>query len=181
MVKLKIVVIGPKMSGKSTVSNFLSDAIDYNIEDYRPTQGVRILEFEIPQRKIEIELWDCSGDDKYENVWPVFLWEVNGVVLVFNPEEASQLPELDRFYENFVKKTILPHNNALVIANCKDTTMKPQTPELSGSLANITYVNVNVLENGEAMRTAFEQFASSIVIDTKEFGNEDISLLALPI
>lgn len=52
------------------ISNFLADATEMSA-DYRPTQGVRILEFEIPNvnvknthTKVDVELWDCSGDRK---------------------------------------------------------------------------------------------------------------------
>ena len=57
-------------SGKTTIANFLSDATETFGGDYHPTQGVRIVEFECaasPSKgvKIEVELWDCSGDLKY--------------------------------------------------------------------------------------------------------------------
>ena len=58
-------------SGKTTIANFLSDATEISSGDYRPTQGVRILEFEAENLnvgnrylKAEVELWDCSGDHK---------------------------------------------------------------------------------------------------------------------
>lgn len=50
----------------------MSDATENSSGEYRPTQGVRILEFELQNLnvnnrnlKAEIELWDCSGDHKY--------------------------------------------------------------------------------------------------------------------
>jgi hypothetical protein len=59
-------------SGKTTIANFLSDSTENSSGENRPTQGVRILEFEIQnlnvnneKLKAEIELWDCSGDHKY--------------------------------------------------------------------------------------------------------------------
>jgi Rab-like protein 5 len=59
-------------SGKTTIANFLSDATENSSGEYRPTQGVRILEFEMQNLnvnnrylKAEVELWDCSGDHKY--------------------------------------------------------------------------------------------------------------------
>lgn len=58
-------------SGKTAIANFLSDSTDNNGDEYWPTRGVRIVEFEannlnISNRNIkaEIELWDCSGDRK---------------------------------------------------------------------------------------------------------------------
>ena len=59
-------------SGKTSVSNFLSDATENISGENRPTKGVRILEFlaeglkikDKAQYKAEVELWDCSGDLK---------------------------------------------------------------------------------------------------------------------
>lgn len=70
---IKILVIGPLQSGKSTISNFLAERAE-GPSNYRPTVGVRILEFEKqaprnPKRpgqdKVLIELWDISGDSKF--------------------------------------------------------------------------------------------------------------------
>lgn len=60
-------------SGKTHISNYLSGATEVSGGEYRPTQGVRILEFESGGEnhstgssfKAEIELWDCSGDPRY--------------------------------------------------------------------------------------------------------------------
>jgi hypothetical protein len=47
--------------------------------DYHPTQGVRILEFEMDDIEInnervsrDIELWDCSGNHKYSTIYIFF-------------------------------------------------------------------------------------------------------------
>lgn len=70
---VKILVIGPLQSGKSTITNLLSERTE-GPSNYRPTVGVRILEFEKqaprnPKRpgldKVMIELWDVSGDMKF--------------------------------------------------------------------------------------------------------------------
>jgi hypothetical protein len=59
-------------SGKTVISNILSESTGQIIGDYKPTQGCRILEFEVPSIivfgksvKADVELWDCSGDHKY--------------------------------------------------------------------------------------------------------------------
>ncbi|MPC67489.1 Intraflagellar transport protein 22 [Portunus trituberculatus] len=55
--------------GKTTLTNFLSEAGEVGGGGYRPTKGCRIVEFEIPNlnvnnmtTKVEVELWDVSGD-----------------------------------------------------------------------------------------------------------------------
>jgi GTPase SAR1 family protein len=63
---MKIVVVGPTGSGKTTISNFLAGSKDSLVsEKYSPTIGVRILELEVKNEgsnDINVELWDASGD-----------------------------------------------------------------------------------------------------------------------
>jgi hypothetical protein len=54
-------------AGKTYIANAVSEAVENADTEYRATQGVRILEYEPPctiANKIEVELWDCSGDPK---------------------------------------------------------------------------------------------------------------------
>ena len=70
--RIKILIIGPTSSGKSTIANFLAGRKNVTTANYRPTVGCRILEFEkddpksanvgLGDSKITIELWDVSGD-----------------------------------------------------------------------------------------------------------------------
>lgn len=61
--------------GKTTITNFLSEATSSSSKEYHPTQGVRILEFEsecLDEDKtfgVEVELWDCAGSKKYGKVF----------------------------------------------------------------------------------------------------------------
>lgn len=60
-------------SGKTAIANFLSESINVEeVNSARPTQGVRIVEFALShlninekQCKVDIEMWDCSGDHRY--------------------------------------------------------------------------------------------------------------------
>ena len=54
------------------IANFLSEATETPGNEYHPTKGCRILEFEVNNISVkgkfvnaEVELWDCSGDHKY--------------------------------------------------------------------------------------------------------------------
>ena len=77
MSRVKILLIGPKASGKSTVANILGEQQDGISTFYRPTVGCRIVDFERDPpaslaynfSKVHVELWDVSGDFKYEKCW----------------------------------------------------------------------------------------------------------------
>jgi Rab-like protein 5 len=64
---VKILVVGPSQSGKSAISDFISERNTTVSSNYRPTAGVRIIEFERdaphnPKKpattKTIVELWD---------------------------------------------------------------------------------------------------------------------------
>lgn len=56
MTEVKVLVVGPKSSGKSALANFIADAVQNsenpNIAPTQPTKGVRIVEFD---RKIRTQ------------------------------------------------------------------------------------------------------------------------------
>ena len=83
---MKVIVCGPKSSGKTSISNYLSGQTDkLGVERYNPTVGVRILEFELQlhgvSEQVNIELWDASGDSKYEGCWRAIMHDADGVIL----------------------------------------------------------------------------------------------------
>ena len=92
MSKVKILVIGPQRSGKTAIANLLGELTDSVSEFYRPTVGVRVVELERDPPpavasfgKINLELWDCSGDFKYEKCWGPVQKDANGIIFVLDP------------------------------------------------------------------------------------------------
>uniref|UniRef100_A0A0R3WGH6 Intraflagellar transport protein 22 homolog n=1 Tax=Taenia asiatica TaxID=60517 RepID=A0A0R3WGH6_TAEAS len=85
---LKILFLGPVASGKSYIANFLSDAVEQGSIEYRPTKGVRILEYDLMAKhdaemtKVELQLWDTSGSKRYQNCWPVIFKGAHGVTAI---------------------------------------------------------------------------------------------------
>ena len=98
---MKILLVGPAHSGKSTIANFLaadgkSSTIGSPDTKYEPTVGVRILEFDQggssefkTSRTISIELWDCSGRQEFEKCWPAIQDKADGVIVVYNPDNRA--------------------------------------------------------------------------------------------
>lgn len=92
--KFKVVVAGPKGTGKTIISNLLggigSSGNNANAEPilatnkYEPTAGVRILEIEQKlsgltySEDCNIEIWDSSGDHKYIAYLLIF---ISGIIL----------------------------------------------------------------------------------------------------
>lgn len=123
MFKAKILFIGPNESGKTILANFLSNTTENVGGEYRPTQGVRILEFESQSEedntKREIEIWDCSGDFKFESCWPALMKDSSGVVVIFNPDVPSHLKEIETWHSLFISSQGLQDKQCLLIAHHK--------------------------------------------------------------
>lgn len=57
--------------GKTSLTNFISEAGEVGGSEYRPTKGCRIVEFEMANVNVnnmtaraEVELWDVGGDKR---------------------------------------------------------------------------------------------------------------------
>jgi len=127
MFRAKVLILGPPGCGKTVLANFLSDATESISSDYRPTKGVRIVEFEsekmmIRGRKInaEVELWDCGGDKRSESCRPIFAQQVNGIIFVFNSGVDSHTRYIERVHTHFVRKLgLLRDSQCIIFANRK--------------------------------------------------------------
>lgn len=134
--QVKILLIGPTESGKTVLANFLSDITENVGGEYKPTAGVRILEFEShlensgDNRSSKVELWDCSGDFKFETCWPAIMKDCNGVVIVFNPDVPSHLKEIETWHSMFISSQSLQESQCLLIAH-----HKPGSPVEEGRLS----------------------------------------------
>jgi hypothetical protein len=73
---------GPSRSRKSAIVSFLAGMVDRLDYDPGPTVGVRILELE--RNNMRLELWDTAGDQTYENTWPAIQKDADGVLVLYN-------------------------------------------------------------------------------------------------
>jgi len=120
--KQKVVVVGPREAGKSLISNVLAEAVETPSEIYRPTVGVRILEFDTEVRgsqRATIELWDVSGDQKFNKCWPAIKKDAVGAILVYNPEKPNSDQELEQWFSWFPRNMGLSASQVLVVQSLR--------------------------------------------------------------
>ncbi|KAJ7395600.1 Rab GTPase-binding effector protein 1 [Pitangus sulphuratus] len=86
----------------------------------------RVLEYEKPSLNgnskgagCRFELWDCSGDQKFETCWPALMKDSHGVIIIFNPELPSHLKEIEMWYSCFVQQQPLLDTQCLLVAHHK--------------------------------------------------------------
>uniref|UniRef100_A0A1B6CYT5 Intraflagellar transport protein 22 homolog n=1 Tax=Clastoptera arizonana TaxID=38151 RepID=A0A1B6CYT5_9HEMI len=184
--KVKILLVGPCKSGKSTIANFLSDSTDNVSGEYRPTQGVRIVEFEIHLNvnnrniKADIELWDCSGDKKFETTWPVMYRDAQGIVFVCDAPSLDDVPQLNNFYECFVNQSGINYKNCLVLQHSKQPENNFPSEPLSNLYSKVQHIVTNVESGGNKLRTEFNNFVVNLISSVQNrTEQEELNIITL--
>ncbi|XP_026327740.1 intraflagellar transport protein 22 homolog isoform X2 [Hyposmocoma kahamanoa] len=159
-------------SGKTSIANFLSESI--NIEEAetpRPTQGVRIVEFELSNlsvngksNNIDIELWDCSGDHRFESCWPALRAGVQGVILVCAPTTAhAATRELELLYNYYVSQPKLSAKQCVVFYNCTEEQDDVETLNLSPTFSKVSQLAINLKTGGNRLKIDFSNYIASVM------------------
>ena len=161
--KVKILVIGPSKAGKTSVSNLLAEYQDTLIQTYRPTVGCRILEFEKEVKSSRegralIELWDVSGDPKYEKYWPSIQLNAHGIIFVYDSSNPTPDTDMDYWVKGFPKKMKLSPQACVAFANRVNPESKTRTPPMK------TLVNVEFTQNTpQAIQVAFDKYIQGVL------------------
>jgi len=167
MSKAKVIVIGPPESGKTFLCNFLADATEFSGGEYHPTQGVRILEFETTasdssRSNLDVELWDCSGDRRFEGCWPAMARDASGCIFVYNPDQPNHDKELDIWYDFIIKNHHLKEPQCYVFAHHRPNT-GGESAELSNKFSKIPVVHTNLEEDQDSVRSEFNRFLATLI------------------
>ncbi|EER16408.1 hypothetical protein Pmar_PMAR021004 [Perkinsus marinus ATCC 50983] len=156
---MKIAVLGPRRSGKTTIANILGEVPIIHLEGaggeakYAPTCGVRILDIETDEG-VAVELWDVSGDvGDFDACYRTVQHGCDGVILVYDPNERAQVKEVDNMccnycngefvgdrifiiivvvviaYRKYVQKHFVTDDDGMGLEQC----MVLQTPRLNSS------------------------------------------------
>jgi GTPase SAR1 family protein len=179
--KVKIVLAGPKEVGKTVIANYLAgDRVLFG-QEYRPTIGVRIREFDTfysKLSKVSVELWDVSGDVNFENCWKTILQDVHGVIIVFDPESRTANKDLEFWYNAFVKSSAIKDHCCLVLAHNKKVDARETELRLPKLLSKVlsSHTCFEPSNTGSnAMTTSFQRLLEAAVARSRE--NEEKMVL----
>ncbi|KAJ3131112.1 Intraflagellar transport protein 22 [Physocladia obscura] len=157
--KLSVFVVGPQKTGKTTIANYLADLADsLNGNEYHPTQGVRILEFDRrlnntkgKDLQISVEVWDCSGDPVYLPVWPAVSSSAAAVILVCTPEKKSE-----KDLEDWLSIFSFLNPVTQIIGVQSGISAKSVKPKFGKVLSKIPVYFPNLLDDNDTSRADFD-------------------------
>ncbi|KAK2964321.1 putative Intraflagellar transport protein 22 [Blattamonas nauphoetae] len=169
---VKILVLGPKNVGKTNISNLIAGTIEKPSERYEPTVGLRILEvFTTPATKIKnvgdkllVELWDVSGDRRYEETWPAIWKDADGILFVFDADDKSQPKEMEIWYRSFAMPAELSAKHCRVFAHHKQPHVASSNPiKLGSAFQGINVVHTSLDNEVDLIRGEFDSLAQAAI------------------
>nr|CCC96163.1 unnamed protein product [Trypanosoma congolense IL3000] len=189
---VKILVLGPSKSGKSTITNFLAGTRDTPTKGYHETHPLRILEVEIALddsrrpgrqatgvRKAVVQLWDVGGNTKHQAGWPAVAVNADGIIYVYNPEIKGSEKELLLWHKNFALnqdeldadnnfKFRVPNNHSLIFSH--HSTLPEfavganAIPTMPKQLQGIRVLETSLDYQSDNFKEAFDALVEQIII-----------------
>uniref|UniRef100_A0A8C5JHV9 Intraflagellar transport 22 n=1 Tax=Junco hyemalis TaxID=40217 RepID=A0A8C5JHV9_JUNHY len=156
MLRAKVLLVGPRESGKSVLANFVSESTE-GICSYSPTQGVR-----------------------FETCWPALMKDSHGVIIIFNPELPSHLKEIEMWYSCFVQQQPLLDSQCLLVAHHKPGSAgDTENLSLAYPLNKLKLIHSNLEEDPEDVRMEFIKYFKSIInIINESREREEMSIIS---
>lgn len=130
----RLVITGPRRSGKTTLANALSGIGELReVQHYYPTIGVRIIGFE-PNDEECITVYDTSGDPSYRHIISSFCAGPVSLIFVF-PAEAKDTLSPAEIQPYALKGNVPAHKCLLLFTTRADdvskATQSPLIPEVA--------------------------------------------------
>jgi small GTP-binding protein len=115
----RVVTIGETAVGKTSLINRLING--KFVENENPTIGGNFLMYNetIQEHRVELQIWDTAGQEKYRSLSPIYCRDASGGILVFDLTNKETFLKLDNWRKIF---TDAASQNALlyVVANKAD-------------------------------------------------------------
>ena len=111
--------------------------------------------------KINVELWDLSGDFKYEKCWAPCQQDVQGILFVYDPTNPESESDLIKFVENFPKALRLKQSFCLCFINYHnyDGTKNGVIPKCMAPLEPFS----GSLEDTQQIFATFEKYLTKLL------------------
>lgn len=174
-----IVIVGLDNSGKSTIINYLAavskgDAGVVVAEQVAPTVGFRTEK--VVRNRLNITVFDMSGQGKYRNLWEKQYGQVHGIIFVVDATDKMRMcvakDELELILENTqVRSGGLP---ILFLANKMDDPSHVSPAECVSRLGLESirerpwFIIGTSAKTGEGLEPAFDWLAENIVETSEE-------------
>lgn len=129
--------------------------------------------------KVDLQLWDVSGDKRFQNCWPTIFKGTQGLLLVYNGEQPTHGKELEDWYQAAMANSLVKETNSCVIqhylpqagdqdiASLRNDNISTLT-NLAPSISKLTTIKSRLPNHGDSLREAFSKFVGRLLNNITE-------------
>lgn len=167
----KLIVIGEPSVGKSCM---LVRAVKNEFKDeYEVTIGAEFnsLYFEIQSKKVQVQVWDTAGMEKFRSIIKVFFNGSQAAFIVYDITRKETFDKVDNWV-NMLQETTTPNIKIILVGNKKDCEADRQVTYEMGKEFADSHGFVHFMETsaktGEGVMAAFQTMAKALYLEYKD-------------
>lgn len=197
--RLRVILLGDSGVGKSSILDVLLskgkdtvldqqvtigcnyDSIRLKLEDFLSDQDTKKAYLNLiqdPKKKIRLEIWDTSGQERFLAVTRLYFRNVQGVAIVYDLNDSSTFEGVKRWIQDYEQTTgnLFKDIPAIIVANKVDLVdtksselvqMIAQTQQLASQYNKPFYITSMLFDNHQVselhVRHIFSRLVESIV------------------
>ena len=170
ILEIKIILLGDMFVGKtSIISRYVEDSFSENIMSSSAMSYTQ-KDIVIDKQKIQLNIWDTVGQEKYRALSKLFFQDTKIVILVYSINSLESFKGLDYWY-NLYKETI--GNEAIlgIIGNKSDLYLEQEVEESQGEEYAKNHGGIFQLVSAKNNRVGIDEFIKKLVNEyLKKFG-----------
>jgi small GTP-binding protein len=170
ILEIKIILLGDMYVGKtSIISRYVEDSFSENIMSSSAMSYTQ-KDIVIDKQKIQLNIWDTVGQEKYRALSKLFFQDTKIVILVYSIKSLESFKGLDYWY-NLYKETI--GNEAIlgIIGNKSDLYLEQEVEESQGEEYAKNHGGIFQLVSAKNNRVGIDEFIKKLVNEyLKKFG-----------
>ena len=166
-IELKILLLGDTSVGKTSLILKYTD--NYFSETSVSTIGVEFKEHEIKNKKIKLQIWDTSGQERFRSITETFYRGADGILFVFdvtNKESFENIKDwlMDPHIVNLDAKKILVGNKIDLV---DQRVVNKESMEKYGQSKNLNSFETSA-KTGENVGQIFEEITELLLANKSE-------------
>ena len=170
ILEIKIILLGDMFVGKtSIISRYVEDSFSENIMSSSAMSYTQ-KDIVIDKQKIQLNIWDTVGQEKYRALSKLFFQDTKIVILVYSIISLESFKGLDYWY-NLYKETIGNEVILGIIGNKSDLYLEQEVEESQGEEYAKNHGGIFQLVSAKNNRVGIDEFIKKLVNEyLKKFG-----------
>ena len=173
----KIIIIGDSNVGKSSLLACYADNTYCN--DYKATVGMdlRFKTIMYNEKKLKLQIWDTSGQERYNALRSSFYRNTKGIILVYDVTDFKTFINVQKWYHETyanIDQNLFPDIKFALVGNKVDLKNKTISTELGKQMARDLNINIFMETSSRLSKNIDNVFGLLIndLVNTKYVQNE---------